>query len=190
VAQSQIDESVRAACHYRSRHGIVILLARSSQPPQCDVFCFPYRTFPLLSLNAPLSTWDVLRLSPVVLLSPPPADCRLLKRIEIESPHCLLSVIPSLSRTDLVIRSLDELLSLLSFSACAFETTNPHCFPQYLDDDSWNLHSQSSAPSLSPYPFCHLTRVFPKKAYCGRRPHSFHKRLKLASSLFRPTSDV
>jgi hypothetical protein len=46
------------------------------------------------------------------------------------------------------------------------------------------------SPLFSPYPFCHLTRVLPKKAYCGRRPHSLHKKLTLASSLIRPTSDV
>lgn len=67
MAQPQIDESAR---QYRSRHGIVILLARSSQLPPCGVFCFPYRTSlpPSLTQCTPVNMEHILRLFSVVLL--------------------------------------------------------------------------------------------------------------------------
>lgn len=127
MAQPQINEPARAARPYRSRHGIVILPTQSLQLPRCDAFCFPYRTLPpLYSMH--LSTWNSVRVCLVALLHPgrPPIveANRIVSYQKRIVPLLIISYLP-LSCTDLVIRSRDELLGLLSFQRLCFSDHQP-----------------------------------------------------------------
>ena len=198
MAQPQIDESAR---QYRSRHGIVILLARSSQLPPCGVFCFPYRTSlpPFSHSMHPLQHGAY---TPFVLCSSPAPPRRhthpltvASRRIEIESPHRLLSVILLPSHTDLVIRSRDEPqayspLTLVLLRPPLHFTSHPRRFLAMIKEPTLAVVSSAA---LFHRILSVSSRALPKKTYCGRCPHSFHKRLKLArllSSARRPMFDA